>query len=192
MQDNVTGLFGCIDTNGKWALEPEFDYVSQIGKFMLVYKKQFEGLYRIVASDKPSIVKLHELFPTDYRSIEVDEYEGTILARAKDYTAKIYDFDMNVIQNFVIEDVIELKYDTHTVRTFLDENGDEVCETVYAVANSRIYKVGESFEKGRYGLMSQKGHRITPPVYEEIVAIGQDRYLCHPQGVILNDNGVVL
>lgn len=193
IRDKVTGKFGLIDRNGNWILDPEFDNVHPYGDFVHLTKNDLEGLYKVVCTNEDSdIVKMEEIFPVEYSRIGVDLYDSTILVRKRDLTAAIYDFDLNVVQDFVIGEVSQLEYDISTQRSYIDDDGDEVTERVYAVANVFTYKVGESYNHGLYGLLSKDGRRLTPPIYSDIEAIGKNRYLCLPHGVILDDTGQIV
>lgn len=89
----------------------------------------------------------------------------------------------------VIDDVEVLEYPTKKYHIVQDEEEGELIDHVYAVANCMSYKVGVTYARGHYGLLSPLGKRLTPPIYTKIEAIAANRYLCLPQGVILDDNG---
>ena len=179
IRDKVNSKFGFIDTSGNWVIEPVYDNVDQYDGFVKVITDYKEGLYSAT---------LEELLPAEYMDINIDFDDETIMARKKDDTAVLYDFEMNVLEDFVIAEVSKLEYDTKVER-YTNEDGEEVCEKVYATANCYAYKVGAHYYSGHYGLISKEGIRLTPPIYYSIEAIGPDRYLCLPHGVILNDAG---
>jgi hypothetical protein len=102
---------------------------------------------------------------------------------------KLYDFNMNIISDFVVNQVENMVYYTGEEITYIDEDGDEVTKNEYKVANSKLYTAGTPGSRDTYGLMSKQGKILTPPIYENIKAIAPDRYLCLPHGVILDDTG---
>lgn len=178
VRDKVNGKFGLIDRKGDWALEPKFDNIHPMDSFIRVYKDGCEGLYTL---------QLEELFTAQYQDIIITD--STIMARRMDDVASIYDHSGKMLQPLVIDDVKVLEYETKDFETVLDDDGGEVIVNVYAAANCMSYKVGTEYAFGHYGLMSSTGKRLTPPRYLEIKAIAVNRYLCLPQGIILDDNG---
>ena len=99
---------------------------------------------------------------------------------------------MNLLSDFVVDDARNVVYYTGEERTFIDDDGDEVTEKVYKVANSKVYRVSTPGSRDTYGLMSNQGKRLTPPIYDGITAIAPDRYLCSPHGVVLDDSGQIV
>lgn len=178
IRDKVTGKFGLIDRKGDWVLEPEFDNIHPMDSFVRVYKDDLEGLYSI---------KMEEMFAVQYQEIYMTD--STIIARGTDDIAAIYDLEGNVLHPMVIDDVEVLEYPTKKYHIVQDEEEGELIDHVYAVANCMSYKVGATYARGHYGLLSPQGKRLTPPIYTKIEAIAANRYLCFPQGVILDDNG---
>ena len=180
VRDVESGLLGAIDTAGNWIIEPSFSFVCYYNDYILVKKGVLYGLY---SSD------LQVVLPLEYSDISVHPGCGTILARKGKDGPKLYDLDMNLLSDFVVDMVSHLKYDTGEIRTYVDDDGDEVTENVYMVANSNVYMVSTPGSRDSYGLISKDGIRLTPPIYDGIKAIAPDRYLCSPHGVILNDKG---
>lgn len=182
IRDKVDGRFGFIDTSGNWVIEPIFDYIHYQNDFIRVTVGNKRGLYS---------VDLRELLPIEYERITIDSDDNTILARKKDDTAVLYDMELNVLEDFVIAEISPLKYDTK-VQYFTNEDGEEVCEKIYALTNCNMYMVGENYYECHYGLISKNGIRLTTPLYTSIEAVAPNRYLCLPHGVVLDDKGNVV
>lgn len=72
-----------------------------------------------------------------------------------------------------------------------NECGDNI---VYGIADCQQYLVrsGNYSTPDYCGLLNRNGKTITPPIYTSIEAIGKDRYLCQPDGVIVNDQGEII
>lgn len=180
IRDKVNDKFGFIDTSGNWVKEPVYDYVHQYDGFVEVGTDTGRGLYS---------ADMAELLPPEYASISIDVDNRIITARKKDDTAVLYDFAMNVLNDCLIAEIIKLDYDAN-IEHIINEEGEEVCEKVYKMANCYAYRVSGRHYGGHYGLMTKNGIRITKPLYSSIEAIGPNRYLCQPHGVILNDSGI--
>ena len=173
----VTDYYSCkaglIDTAGRWALEPEYDNVSRYRDFWLVKK---DGLYGLLTIDLDTVLSV------SYPRIEVRD--DCIEVGLHDHTAKLLDYEGNVLEEFLIDEVYDLLYPAGT--PVADEYGEPV-DTVYARASCKAYMV---YGVGRhYGLMSGDGRILTPPLYTEIVALGRDLYFCRPNGIVLNEKG---
>lgn len=181
VRDVSSGLLGAIDTAGNWIIEPSFSSARYYGKLIHVTRGPLEGIYTI---------GLKEALPLEYSDISVHMGSMTVLARKGEDGPQLFDFEMNLISDFVIDMVSHLKYDTGETRTYIDDDGDEVTENVYMVANSNVYMVCTPGTRDTYGLISKEGKRLTPPIYDGIRAIAPDRYLCSPHGVVLNDKGI--
>ena len=110
-----------------------------------------------------------------------------------------YDHSGKIINDFYINDVSYMTYESDELRYSTSKNYNEegtlTSETenieplpVEKMARCRRYEA----ESGWYGLMSADGKVITPPSYCSIQAIGYDIYLCKDNdedGVILNGKG---
>lgn len=184
VRDAVTGKAGLINTNGGWALSPEYDCISNYEGFWEVMKDQRYGLY--TADGK-------EMFPVTNTAIRMYE-KGIIEVRMADNTAKRYDYDGNVLVDFVIDDIDNLQYETTSLRNDLTPSEDySVDKKVYAIATCQVYQVcgGYGFSD-HYGLIDRNGKRITEPLYTSIEAIERDLYLCQPDGIIINSQGEIV
>ena len=183
MRSNKNGLFGFIDKNGNWILEPQFTYVHPKGKYIHVKKGHLEGLYTI---------DMNEVFPTKYLDICIS-YDQ-ILVRDSTLIAKLYDMDLNLLHDFVVDGIEDLYYDTNETAIFTtDSNNGEVYHgNIVAIAQCRRYYIGMEYYQSKWGLMDAKGRKITPPIYDDIQAIGPDRYFCKPHGVIIDNKGTII
>ena len=93
----------------------------------------------------------------------------------------LLDFDgKTVLRNRVIDNVMRLEYE--------EENLDEGYHSVTCQAACFIYTCDKHMPI-HYGLMSRSGQILTKPIYESIVAVTRDLYLCQPGGVLLDSNG---
>ena len=183
IRDKVSGMLGAIDTAGNWVIQPTYSSIDYIGNYVVVRKALDDGLYT---------KDLQEVLPLEYSDISVHLGSKTILARKGIDGPKLYDLDMNLLSDFVVDDARNVVYYTGEERTFINEDGDEVTEKVYKVANSKVYRVSTPGSRDTYGLMSKQGKRLTPPIYDGITAIAPDRYLCSPHGVVLDDAGQIV
>lgn len=180
IRDKVNGMIGAIDTLGNWAIEPQFTHVMRYGKYIRVQDDLYQGLYT---------QNLEVVFPMEHEIVHINTYSNTIFVRKGEEAPQLYDMDLNMLQDFVVDEVKHLQYNTGEVEPFTDEDGDCFYRNVTRVANCSVYSVGGYYTRTSYGLISKSGERLTPPLYTKIEAIAPDRYLCHPHGVILNDRG---
>ena len=183
VRDTKSGLLGAIDTNGNWVIEPSFSFVYYVGDFVHVNTEQVEGLYT---------KDLKVVLPLEYSDIYVRPHVKTILARKGMDAPKLYDFDMNILSDFVVDHISHMVYCTGEERETFDEDGNQIFIKEFKVANSKLYRVGTPGSRDTYGLMSKQGKILTPPIYDDITAVGTDRYLCSPHGVVLDDYGRVV
>ncbi len=182
IHDHVTGNSGLIDKNGEWVLKPEYTVVSNIYGLWKVNKCDAFGLFT---------AELDTLFPAENKYISV--YSDVIEVTHNDHTTKRYDWKGNVLVDFVIDEISNIRYETDELRNdIIDCEGSERDIHVYGIANRQIYKVSDGYYTAYCGLISREGKRITPPIYKSIYAISKNRYLCQPQGIIIDDNGDVV
>lgn len=183
VKDPTTGKSGLIDKKGNWALEPIYDDIFNNEGFWQVEKGKLTGLFT---------ADMDTMFTVSHQNIYVDD--KTIEVNFTDHTSRRYDHEGNVTVDFVIDEITNLQYETDRLRNDADGSEDvEVDNKVYAIANRMQYKVSGGWNgEDHYGLISRDGKRITPPDYTLIEAVGKNLYLCHPQGVILDDHGEVV
>lgn len=176
-EDYHSGKVGLIDTLGRWVLEPEYDDVVSYADFWQVRK---DGLNGLLTKDMDTV------FTVSYPRMSIgDDY---IEVGYTDHTVKVFDYDCNVLEDFLIDEVENLYYPTGGLRdsTRIGEAGN----VLYALASCRVYRVcGGSSDGNYYGLMSGDGRILTPPSYRKIQAVGKDLYLCSPHGTLLDSRG---
>lgn len=181
MWDSATGKAGLIDRSGDWVLKPEYDYIATNEGFWCVGKEERYGLYTEA---------LEPMFPVENTNISI--CDGTITVRHADHIARQYDYAGNMLNPFLIDGVESMMYETSELRT-----SSPACEDCYSdeivsgIANRLRYCVSSEnwHTSDYYGLLSRDGRIVTQPLYTSIQAIAPDRYLCQPDGVILDDQG---
>lgn len=199
----ATGKSGLIDRNGDFVIKDEYDLIVYNAEgFWLVWKDSRTGLYT---------ADMEVMFPVDNTHIAISD--GVIEVRGTDHIARQYDYDGNVLVDFVIDGTSNMRYETTELRNDFDypniasEYGnpyeyyeDSECDEsvvpddrVYGIADCLRYVVwGGGFGDYYYGLLDRSGRVITPPIYTSIEAIGKNLYFCKPQGVIVNNRGEVV
>ncbi len=178
----VTGKMGLIDKRGEWVLPPEYDNIFNDDGFWQVKKDGCVGLYS---------AELRSLFPVNNSHFLISD--SVIEVRHADHTAKRYDFNGNVLVDFVIDEISNMQYETDMLK---NEVSEEECyegnNKIYGIANRQYYRVSFNYYSSYYGLISRDGKRITPPIYTSIEAVNKNRYLCQPHGIIIDDNGEII
>ncbi len=183
IKNPVDGKMGLIDRAGNWVLNAEYDNLFNNEGFWQVEKDGCVGLY----TDE-----LNVMFPIENTGISI--YNDIIEVRHADHTAKRYDYNGNVVVDFVIDDVSNMQYETTELRNDLEVSDDEyVDKKVYGIANCQRYLVRSgNWCNDYYGLLNRNGEIVTQPIYTSIQAIGKNQYLCQPDGVIINDRGEII
>lgn len=183
IKNPIDGKMGLIDRAGNWVLDAEYDNLFNNEGFWQVEKDGLVGLYT---------AELNVMFPIENAGIYI--YDGIIEVRCADHTARRYDYNGNVVVDFVIDDVSNMQYETTELRNDLDVSGGEYSDNrVYGIANCQRYLVRSgNLCDNYYGLLNRNGEIVTQPIYTGIQAIGKDKYLCYPDGVIINDKGEIL
>lgn len=184
IQNPIDGKLGLIDKNGNWALNAEYDNLFNNEGFWQVEKDGYVGLYT---------AELNVMFPVDNTGIMISN--NVIEVRHADHTAKRYDYNGNIVVDFVIDEVSNLQYETTELRNDLEISGEEyVDRKVYGIANCQSYLVrsGNWLTEDCYGLINRNGELVTQPIYTSIQAIAKNLYLCQPDGVIINDRGEIV
>lgn len=180
--------FGLIDKQGKWVLKPEYFSIYPSGKYWVIDN----GIGKSVLDST-----LNTVIPfTKGRVWVCNEY---ICVTLSSHIMQRYNLNGELINDFYINDVSRLTYESDELRyttsknynedgTLTSETEDAEPQPVEKMAKCRRYEA----ESGWYGLMTADGKVITPPSYSEIKAIGYDTYLCKDNdedGVILNGKG---
>lgn len=179
---------GLIDRQGNWTLEPEYSSIEQADTFWIVDN----GKEKSVLTDKMKTV-------VPFIPGRLWIYDGMISATMADHSIRRYNLQGEQIEDFYINSIEYLTYETPELRFTktknCDEEGNLVSETeeseashVLATAKCKRYEA----ETGWYGLMTTEGKVITPPSYSSITAVGYDLYLCkdnNEDGVLLDGKG---
>lgn len=173
----LSGKSGLIDKQGKWALFPEYDTILQFDGYWRVEKDDLFGLFT---------EKLDTVYAVEYPAIYLEE--KIIEIRDQNHIAKRYDYEGNLLIDFVIDNVENMQYAT-TELYHSEESGDYSTNSIYAVADCQKYMVRGGCDDEYYGLMDRNGKRITLPEYTSIEAVDKDLYLCQPHGIIINGKG---
>lgn len=188
VSDNDNHTCGLMDKSGKYVLAKEYDniYSSNNLKYWLVTKGEESAVY-----DKDMNIVL----PFTEGNVYLGQYIDVTMP---DHTMRKYDYEGNLINDFYISSTHYLRYDTgetyYSKDSYTDDDGEEheylTEESKTEKARLWAYSAG-----GREGLMTQEGHIITMPLYEEIEAIGPDTYLCTVSDgdkVVVNGKGEVV
>lgn len=166
--------FGLIDKNGNWILNPEYDDIDYTSNYCLVTKDCMMGAYDCETSTM--------ILPIKYNQIAYEDNYYEVFDT--DNVQMHYDLQGNIIQDNVIDHVSQMTYDLpETVQ------GEDGWSYKQGVAKALLYRVDYSYGISCFGLMSRDGRCITKPIYSEIEAIGQDLFLCKPDGIIINSRG---
>ena len=177
------GKVGMIDKSGNWVLEPVYDNVSNDSGFWKVRK---DGLYGLFSAELDTVLTISKT--------RICIFEDAIEAGHPDHTSRLYDFEGNVIEDFRIDGVESMYYETGELLAGTGEYDEysgeyDTYDIVYDAAECFRYYVNPYGATYYYGLMDRQGRRTTPPLYSSITAIGKDRYLCQPNGVIIDGKG---
>lgn len=167
--NSVEGLTGLIDKQGNWALQPIYDDVCHDNGLWKVKSNDLYGLFS---------AELDTMFAVKHPKLKV--WNDFIEVSHENHIVKLYDYDMNVLEDFVINAIDDLSFrNIDEEREYQVGIADQMCYVVYVRDESEPY----------YGLMDRSGKRITPPDFTSIEAIGQDLYFCRPQGIVINGKG---
>ena len=178
VKNAVDGKSGLIDRQGNWVLEPVYDVIVHEYQFWKVKKDDMYGLY----SESMKLM-------FDVVNPQIDICDDVIEVRFSDHTAKRYDFEGNILVDFVIDNVENMHYATTELENHENEEGYASNSAIYDVAKCQKYMVRCGYYNEYYGLIDRSGKRVTSPEYSSIEAIAEDLYLCQPQGIIINGKG---
>ena len=174
--------FGLIDKQGNWALEPEYFSIIPCDTFWILDN----GKERSVITDN-----MQTVIPFFTGSVMISLSDGTIIATMEDHTMKTFTLKGEVIEDFCIQNIEAMTYDTEELQAAGLSDGEYAGPEsipVKAMARCKRYEA----ECGWYGLMTPEGKILTPPSYSSIEAIGADLYFCKSNeggGVLLNGKG---
>ena len=184
--------YGLMDTKGRIVVEEEYDAIKVSCKLDLwaMTKGEMTGVFDKEMNPVLPMMECASVYLFD------DEIDMTML----DHTMRKYDIQGRLIDDFYVNDVEPLEYETEEtyqeVETYTDEEGDVhsyLAEPVHKNARARLlcYETEYPYK----GLMTADGHIVTMPLYRGIEAIGPDTYLCtvnHGDKVIVNGKGEVV
>lgn len=166
--------YGMIDTNGITVLPEEYDTIS--------YFEDLD-LWTLYKDGKCSVIdkELNTILPMMVWDLCL--FDDGIDVTMPDNTMRKYDLQGNLIDDFYIVGFERLEYELEETCKVMDKVYDEdeyeyeyVSSTEHKKAWARLAKY--SAGHGMEGLMTQDGHVVTLPKYENIEAIGPDAYLC--------------
>ena len=161
------GVFGLIDKNGNWVLEPEYDGIIHTDKDWWIVSK---GNKFGVLNDSLKII-----LPPEFKSIDVEKYGLEVLNM--NYERKLFDLEGKLLQDFMFTDIRDLSYKIPKVGGHKTDSEDEY---EWYISEYKEYRTTYSFDDdNRVGLLSPDGKPITPPLYAYIVALGPDRFRCY-------------
>ena len=180
--------FGLLDKQGKWVLQPEYFSIESSNNFWIIDNGEGKSVLDSTLNTVIPFTKGQIWVSSEYISVTLSNH---IIQR--------YDHSGKIINDFYINDVSYMTYESDELRYSTSKNYNEegtlTSETenieplpVEKMAKCRRYEA----ESGWYGLMTADGKVITPPSYCSIQAIGYDMYLCKDNdedGVILNGKG---
>ena len=180
--------FGLLDKQGKWVLKPDYFSIESSKNFWIIDNGEGKSVLDSTLNTVIPFTKGQIWVSSEYISVTLSNH---IIQR--------YDHSGKIINDFYINDVSYMTYESDELRYSTSKNYNEegtlTSETenieplpVEKMARCRRYEA----ESGWYGLMSADGKVITPPSYCSIKAIGYDLYLCKDNGedgVILNGKG---
>ena len=165
------GKIGLIDKKGEWVVEPECVYMERVEKG---YWKVADSCWSWGLIEEPGQVVL----PCEFGSLYID-YNDFVRTRTLDHVDQVYDIKGNLLNACDYMGIESIEY-------AIDENGDYDTQ-VKAAPHCLKYRTFDN----HYGLMSRDGKNITLPLYSNISAISEDRYLCIGMcgSIILDDKG---
>lgn len=176
IQKQLNGMEGLIDHEGNYALLPEYNQIWNEHGLWKVQNNDGYGLFS---------ASMDTLFTPDKTDITV--WEHMVEVRFKNHIAQQFDHAGNLINDFVIDEINNIKYATNEL--YSPEDSEAYCnDEIYAVADCKVYVVRSNYTD-YCGLMGRDGRRITPPEYTSINAIAKDLYLCQPHGIVINSQG---
>lgn len=183
VREPVAGKAGLIDRSGNWALEPVYDNVVDNSGFWEVEK---DGLFGLFSAELDTILTVSKM--------RICIFENMIEAGTSDNISRLYDFEGNLIEDFRIDGVDSMYYETEELIAGTGEYDEytgeyDTFDIVYDTAECLRYYVNPYGGTYCYGLMDRQGRRVTGPLYSSISAIGKDRYLCQPDGIIIDGKG---
>lgn len=158
--------WGLIDKEGKWAVIPEYDYISATDqKCWICYKDGKQGLF----NDSLRLVVKPEY-------LEVLATHSGIEVLKEDYTRQLLNYHGETLQCFIYTNIKNLYYKSNASDPRFDEY--EYSLSPYLEYQTTYY----STSPVRVGLMGPEGKPLTPPLYSSIEAVSADCFRCYFNG----------
>lgn len=151
------GKYGLIDRKGNWVHGPEYTYIECASRNLWFAGK--DGKHGVIDADGKMII------PCEYDQISIYPENG-ITVGLSDHSKKRLDYEGNVVDDFVFDEVYFISY-------YSDEFDEEGNRKEIA-ADMHKYSVDNY-----YGLMTRNGIPVTPPLYSNIEAVAPNVYQCH-------------
>lgn len=165
MHSNRRDKVGLLNKQGKWILNADYDAICSVDSFFVVSKG---GKQCVLSKElKPIIAFMEARFVVS---------SGSIVAEMKNHTLRRYSLQGELLDDFLISNIEELKCETDGENNTKD------------VTCNKYETVG-----GWFGLMSKNGKVITSPSFCDITPVGHDLYFCKRNdyvGELLNGRGV--
>lgn len=163
---------GLIDKTGKWAVEPQYDFLVRPEKgYRVMAKNNYYGVL-----DSNLNVLFEPVYDFDFQFLE----EGILVS--KDHKKQLIAYDgKTVLQPLVFDEIGNVTYPTEK----LAEDG----QFINPPCNVRYYRMG-----GGYGLMDKSGKLITEPLYKNISGLSNEEIACWINGdcfIVLDSKGRV-
>jgi hypothetical protein len=171
----VDGKYGFIDKSGQWVMQPQFTNVenAEHNTWLVCLN---DSTYGVIDSS------MNYLLECKYPNIRTSA-DGIIVTN-EDHTEVLYDYDGVAQDKFICNKIGPLYY-TSAER---DSNNEFISKP----AKCMYYEMSSGYE----GLADANGKPITPPLYWEILPIGEDLYQCTlyslSASVVLNGKGEVV
>lgn len=176
--------YGLMNTKGITVLPEEYDNIRV--SCDLCY-------WTLTKGDESCVVdkEFNAILPMTAANMFV--YNDEIDVTMADHTVRKYDLSGKLINDFYINSVRKLEYETdemYLAENTVDQDSEEGCDELEpwqhkrAIARLRAYSAGDGYE----GLMTADGHVVSMPMYEDIEAIDHDTYIC----TVSNDNKIIV
>lgn len=183
IMESNDGKFGLINPNGDWVLNPKYNEITRNPRTG-VYIIMQNNLYGVIDKDMKPVLPVKFKAIDFYDQINEPQSDAPLHYRVgywvenQDGTRGYYDKDARLITESPYIELNPLRYNWYQ-----NENGDWSEKTSDYVA----YRVGD-----KWGLMSKRGIRITPPIYDWLYAIDADRFeatIDKNVKIIIDENG---
>lgn len=165
--------YGLVDKTGEWAVLPEYSDIH-IGAKNRWYVMD-DGKWGVIGPDGQFVL------PVEYENVWIHGTNGITVAKLSDHSQSRYDYDGNLLDRFIFDEVYEMAY---YINEF-DVDGNQK----RAVDNKVKYSANNY-----YGLMTRNGVPVTPPLYSDIECLAPGVYQCRVSDgftdcIMINGNG---